>query len=129
MKHGARDLSWSQLWPLLFVVASTVLLMSACELPITEPEDQPPTIWNSLDQPVDIYVVVEDEAATRSFVVTLSPGETYVWENPQGRWGCVEGDLVAVLDGRDIDRVTTYIPRLCENDNWGVRDGSELPED
>jgi len=111
------------------MLLSTALLLSACEFPITEPEDRPATIWNSLDQAVDIYMVADAESAPRSFVVSIPPGETYMWEGPTADRGCVDGDLIAVIDGRDIDRLSAYTRYLCENDDWGVRDRSASTTD
>jgi hypothetical protein len=99
---------------------SIALLVSACEFGIVEPEDREPRVWNSLDQTVDTYMVADDENATRSFVVSLPPNETYVWENPRDEWGCVDTNLVAVLDGRDIDYRDTDERFLCDNDEWAV---------
>jgi hypothetical protein len=104
----------------LATLLAVALLTSGCDWPITEGEDREPRVWNSLDQPVDIYMVADDENATRSFVVSLSPNETYVWENPQDERGCVDTNLVAVLDGLDIDYRDTDEQFLCENNEWAV---------
>jgi len=121
MKRSGHN-STSAVIPILVVVfVSISLFVSACDfIPITEPEDLDPRIANMLDQPVDIYVVANDETASRSFLVTLSPTENYVWEDPQGRWGCVDTDLVAVLDGRDVDYRDVDEEYLCQDDVWYV---------